>query len=127
MAPLMGMSRSRKPYDRKVVVSEICHRDHVLQLIMTDEWRRYSVRTDGEKYMSSEKNQTEELYNLRLDPGEQNNIATDNQPNVARYRALLKSRLESVNAGREASSPSKLRVVPFNENDRRRLRALGYI
>ena len=85
------------------------------------------MRTDDEKYIIAESNQTEELYNLRLDPGEQNNIATDNQPSVARYRALLKSHLESVSVGHTPPPERERKAVPFNEHQRRRLKALGYI
>jgi len=126
LTPLMGVSRPGTRYERTIVVSETCHREHILQF-MKDKWRRYSVRTDAEKYMNTEKYETEELYNLQIDPGETNNIAQDNPSSLERYRALKESFLESVSTGQPQPSTTELRTVAFSEEDRRRLRALGYL
>jgi len=126
LTPLMGVSKPGVQYERTVVVSETCHRDNPLQFI-SDRWRRYSVRTDAEKYMHTEKYDTEELYNLRLDPNETNNIAQDNTSSLKHYRAVKESFLKSVSAGLPQPSATELRPVPFSEEDRRRLRALGYL
>jgi arylsulfatase A-like enzyme len=126
LTPLLGVSKPGVRYERTIVVSETCHRDNVLQLI-TDRWRRYSVRTDAEKYMNTEKYETEELYDLRADPRETNSIAQDNQASLEHYRAVKGSFLESVRTRRAPPPPTELRTVPFSQEDRRRLRALGYL
>jgi arylsulfatase A-like enzyme len=126
LTPLIDVSQPGTRYERTIVVSETCHRDNILQF-MNDRWRRYSVRTDGEKYMNTEKYEKEELYNLQADPGETNNIAQDHPSSLERYRAVKESFLESVSAGQPQPPSTELRTVPFSEEDRRRLRALGYL
>jgi len=86
-----------------------------------------SVRTEDEKYIICGESQTEELYDLRADPGEKNNIAAQNQPRVEHYRTLLDSFLRAVAAGRTPSLPSEREVAPLTEEERRQLKALGYI
>jgi arylsulfatase A-like enzyme len=124
LLPLMRPER-RAEYGRKFVVSQVCHRDTVLQSMMP-EWRRRSIRTDTEKYIKFEKEQTEELYDLAGDPGEKNDVSAENEQDMVQYRAMLDSFLETVFAGRAAVSAEE-RVAPLTEERRRQLKALGYM
>ena len=126
LLPLISGSGRRGPYNREVVVSQVGHRDTVRDWF-TPEWRRRSVRTDTEKYIKVEKNGTEELYDLNVDPGEKMDIATDSEEGLLEYRGLLDTFLKAVSSGRAPLSESERRATPLTEDDRRRLKALGYI
>jgi arylsulfatase A-like enzyme len=123
LLPLVRGSGTR--YDRRVVVSQICHRDSVSEP-RTCEWRWRSVRTDTEKYIKIEKRRKEELYDLSGDPGEKNDISAENEQGLLQYRALVDTFLEVVSAGREPPSAEQ-RVAPLTEERKRRLKALGYM
>jgi arylsulfatase A-like enzyme len=126
LLPLVRGSQTRARYNRDVVVSQVCHRDSVLQR-MTPEWRRYAIRTDTEKYIKVEKSRTEELYDLGEDPGEERDIAADNEQGLLEYRGLLDPFLRAVSSGRATLSESERSVTPLTEDDRRQLKALGYM
>jgi len=102
-------------------------KESLLEDLMTPKWRMRSVRSAREKYITSEKSQTEELYDLQQDPGEKNNIAPISQPNLSHYRQLLKSFLETVSADRTPAPPGDREVRPLTEEDVRRLKAIGYL
>ena len=126
LLPLIDASETRKPYDRKIVVGEL-YVDTKAIGIDTPAWWSHSVRTENEKCLVSEEKRTEELYDLRKDPAEKNNIAAQNQPGVEHYRKTLRLFLKAVTADRTASLPGEWDVVPLTEEDRRQLKALGYM
>jgi len=128
LLPLMGMSKSGEHYTRTVVVSDLneLNREKLAQDPMRAWWRMQSVRTGEEKYIKSEKKQVEELFDLREDPGEQNDIAVDNQARLAEYRASLAAFIKSVTAGRSQAPADAWRTPILTEEDRRRLKALAY-
>jgi len=130
LLPLMAGSNERKRYDRKTVVSEVCHRDTCWDH-MVAKWRRRSVRTDGEKYIVSEKDGAEELYDLRADPREDNNTGSNSPSRLQQYREMLDSFLKAVAADGVPKSPveGKARAITGEQKDRLRsmMKALGYI
>ena len=128
LCPLMGPPESPKRYDREVIVSDLNEVDEERAADdPTKVWSRMrSVRTDDEKYITSEKKQMEELYDLRADPGEQNNIAHENTPRLLQHRARLASFFDSVVAGRTPPSPDERKTPLLTEDDKRRMKALGY-
>ena len=87
----------------------------------------HSVRTDSEKHIFSERTQTEELYDLRADPGEKNNIAANNRPRLKRYSELREVFLERVAAGRTPSALGEPKAPPLTEKERQRFNAIGYM
>ena len=64
-----------------------------------------------------------QLYDLRSDPGEQKNLASDDVERVRHFHQLLIERL--------SSSPNTLAIEPATEavapDHRERLRSLGYL
>jgi len=130
LLPLMGVNESAQHYDRKFVVSGIIRQtlSRTAQGETEVTWRRRSVRTDGEKYVrTGTDQQVEELYDLQADPGEKNDIAARNQPRLDHYRELLASFLERVAAGRTPLEPGQSKSPLLTEEDKRRLKALGYL
>jgi arylsulfatase A-like enzyme len=125
LAPLMGVSRWRRGYDRQSVTSELRVGRKSGPRKAVSCWMR-SVRTDDGKYIISEKSETEELYDLRSDPGERNNIAAEDEARLKQYRELLEAFLKAT-AGRTASLPTDVEIPRFTEEDKRRLKALGYM
>ena len=63
----------------------------------------------------------EELYDIRADPDEENDIATRERSMVLQYRQIL---AESTDAGENL--PSSENVPPIDDATRDALRALGY-
>jgi len=130
LLPLMGVNESAQHYDRKFVVSGIIRQtlSRTAQGETEVTWRRRSVRTDGEKYVrTGTDQQVEELYDLQADPGEKNDIAARNQSRLDHYRELLASFLERVAAGRTPLEPDQSKAPLLTEEDKRRLKALGYL
>ncbi len=133
LLPLMDGEEPDGRYDRKTVLSEIREvrpdiyflfrgGDRPLEMFMMR-----SVRTDDEKYISSEKWQAEEFYDLRADPGETQNIAAQDQSRLQRYRELLDFLVKAAASRRTPSAPVEPGVPALTAEDRRRLRALGYM
>ncbi len=131
LLPLMEGKEPGGRYDRKTVLSEIREVGPEAFLHAGDrplgKFQMRAVRTDDEKYISSEKWQTEEFYDLRADPGEKDNIATQSQSRLERYRELLDSFLQAAASWRAPSAPAKPGVPALTAEDRRRLKALGYM
>jgi arylsulfatase A-like enzyme len=129
LLPLIGGAGVQTSYEREFVVSELFEYDKesLPEHLMTPTWRMRSVRSAREKYIISEKSQTEELYDLQKDPGEKNNIAAVSQADTSRYRQWLKSFLETVSAERTPYPPGEREVRPLTEEDVRRLKAIGYL
>jgi hypothetical protein len=126
----MAASKEQKRYDRKTVVSEVCHRDTCWDQ-MVAKWRRRSVRMDGKKYIISEKDGTEELYDLHADPREGNNTGSNSPSRLQHYREMLDSFLKAVAADGVPKSldEQKARAITGKQKDRLRtmMKALGYI
>lgn len=86
-----------------------------------------AIRTDNYKFIRNLSEGTEALYNLKEDPGEQNNIL----PNVwtQAERKMLRAWREKMNA--YLWKTTGLRQAAFSEEEKKRiedrLRALGYI
>lgn len=126
LLPLIRGSGTGAGYNRKVVVSQLCHRNNPTERL-TLKWRKRSVRTDSEKYIEVEKSRTEELYDLSVDPGEKSDIAAENEQGLVEYRGLLDTFLRAVSSGRAPLPEREQQVTPLTEDDRRRLKALGYM
>jgi len=126
LLPLITGPETRAKYDRKFIVSQVCHRDSVL-VSMTPDWRKRSIRTDTEKYIKFEKEEMEELYDLGGDLSEKNDISAKNEQDLLKYRAMLDSFLETVSAGRAPAATAEQRVAPLTEERKRELKALSYM
>lgn len=117
-------------YDRNAVFSELTVHDKE-----TDDqgstkrilWRMESVTTEREKYIECREKDTVELYQLDVDPEEKNDSAPQSEDRVGHYRVLLESYLARVATGRSVSSSSKQGVPVLSEEERRQLKALGYM
>jgi len=140
LKPLMGEPSRQNRYSRKIVVSELVlehpptavptmgHRKRTSGRRAAAPWNMHSVRTEAEKYiLTSEGNNREELYDLEADPGEVKDISGEKETRVLEYRALLNFFLRSVGAERASTLARKQEIVPLTEEDRRRLKALGYM
>jgi arylsulfatase A-like enzyme len=127
LLPLIGSSKGGNTYERDIIVSEFTREDEAEESGRSRKWRLNSVRTEGEKYIQSSKTETEELYDLGADPGEQTNLAPGNQPRLEHYRGLLSSFLKTVRAGHAPPDPNRPKGQLLTEEDRRRLKALGYL
>jgi len=126
-ASLMGTSKSRARYERNAVIGEL-YKGQKNSSSASGSWWNRCVRTNDEKYIVSEKEETEELYDLRNDPRERNDIAAQHQTRLERYRELLHLLLKAAAAGRMPSLARERQAVPpLTEEDRRQLEALGYM
>jgi arylsulfatase A-like enzyme len=81
-----------------------------------------SLRTAGFKYIASPGDQTEELYDLRADPGETRNLISE-RPSVA---ASFRSRLQSWRDALPDATTLKRATATIDEQTRKALEALGY-
>ena len=86
-----------------------------------------SVTTEREKYIECREKATVELYQLDVDPEEKNDRAPQSEDRVENYRVLLESYLARVAAGLSVSSGSEQGVPVLSDEERRQLKALGYI
>jgi len=131
LLPLLSASDTQGRYEKKTIVSELSpcetRKKNPFEQPKTVKWWMRSVRTDDEKYITYEKGQTEELYNLRTDPGEENDVAPQNEKRLDHYRELLDSFLKAAATQRELSQPGEPKVPHLTEDDKRRMKALGYI
>ena len=82
-----------------------------------------SIRTDGFKYLRGKPGPGEELYDLRIDPAEQQNRLGEQQP-VAR---ALGGRLAHWRAESEMLRVGQAAAVAVDAEHRERLRSLGYV
>jgi arylsulfatase A-like enzyme len=126
--PLIPTLETQIRYDREVVVSHLVDKDRK-KIPKVRKWRKDSVRTNSEKYIvkSERSNRTEQLFGLREDPGEKNDIAADNQPRVEEYRKLLWEFHVSVAKARASLPTGERKDVPLTEEQKRRLKAVGYM
>lgn len=86
-----------------------------------------SIRKDGFKYIRANEGnprglQTEEMYNVAADPGEQDNIAGKNGAVQADLSSALRAELEAAMAVKVESQTAQITA-----DDCERMRALGYI
>ena len=86
-----------------------------------------SIRKDGFKYIRANEGnprglQTEEMYNVVADPGEQDNIAGKNGTVQADLSSALRAELEAAMAVKVESQTAEITA-----DDCERMRALGYI
>ncbi len=126
LLPLIRPSKTRKSYDKKTIVGEL-YVNPQARGCNEPGWWIHSVRTEDWKYLFSAKNGKEELYDLRNDPAEKNNIAAENQGQVEQCRESLGLFLRTVAAHHAPSPAAEHRVVPLTEHDRRQMKALGYM
>jgi arylsulfatase A-like enzyme len=88
--------------------------------------RKEAVLFDGYKYIVSDVDKKEELFDLTADPAEQHSIAGAGNERIATARQLLKDQ-----AARDAAIRRRLRiddrVLPSDDDTLRRLRTLGYL
>ena len=80
----------------------------------------------GEGYTIASAGQPEfELYNIRSDPGEQSNVASQNSEIVKKLTAQLNEWQKKANAGR--LKPDAQTTQTMSQEELERLRSLGYI
>jgi len=90
-----------------------------------DPWHRIAVRTDAFKYIwDSKRPHQPELYDLRADPGEKQNVSEHYPQEVSRFQASVDAHLRRVAETEPVTTAPELE---FDEEVSRRLRDLGYI
>jgi arylsulfatase A-like enzyme len=90
-----------------------------------DPWHRIAVRTEAFKYIWDSKRPNQpELYDLRADPGEKQNVSDHYPQEVSRFQASVDAHLRRV---AETEPVTTAPEPEFDEEVRRRLRGLGYI
>ncbi len=88
---------------------------------------RQAVRFDGIKYIASSLSQTEEVYDLSADPGEQYSIAGARTELVGRARELLASHRSACVALRDRLGGGSVPGTELDPATERALRSLGYM
>lgn len=88
---------------------------------------RTAVVFDGFKFIQFHVSKRQELYDLRADPGEQNNLAALRPDLVERGRGLLESELEAATKQRQELGIGLARANELDEDTARDMRALGYV
>ncbi|HKJ25219.1 MAG TPA: sulfatase-like hydrolase/transferase, partial [Myxococcota bacterium] len=81
---------------------------------------QFGVRLGPWKYIEGDRDGRRELYDLASDPGETRNLARERPDRAAELRAR-------VHVWRAANPPPGAPAAPISEDDRARLRALGYV
>ena len=90
-----------------------------------DPWHRIAVRTESFKYIwDSKRPDQPDLYDLRKDPHEKQNVREQFPQEVRRFQALVDEHRRQVAATEPASAAPKLEM---NEEVAQRLRDLGYL
>jgi arylsulfatase A-like enzyme len=90
-----------------------------------DPWHRIAVRTEAFKYIWDNKRpQQPELYDLRADPGEKQNVIEHYPQEGSRFQASVDAHLHRVAATVPVTTAPELE---FDEEVTRRLRDLGYL
>jgi arylsulfatase A-like enzyme len=111
LVPLM----ERGEYDGRSAISEM----------RRDPWHRIAVRTEAFKYIWDNKRPNQpELYDLRADPGEKQNVSGYFPQEVSDYQSLVDEHLHRVAETEPAVKVPKLEI---DEEVARRLRDLGYL
>jgi arylsulfatase A-like enzyme len=113
MAPLLARGESK--YDGAETISEM----------RRDPWHRVAVRTESFKYIWDSKQPDQpELYDLRTDPSEKQNVRDHFPQEVSRFQASVDAHLLRVAETEPAIAVPKVKV---DEEVARRLRDLGYL
>jgi arylsulfatase A-like enzyme len=113
MASLLTQGESK--YDGEETISEM----------RRDPWHRIAVRTESFKYIwDSQRPDQPELYDLRTDPGEKQNVRDHFPQEVIRFQASVDAHRLRVAATEPAIAIPKLEL---DEEVARRLRDLGYL
>lgn len=113
MASLLGHGESN--YDGGETISEM----------RRDPWHRVAVRTESFKYIWDNKRPDQpELYDLRTDPGEKQNVRDRFPEEVNRFQSTVEAHRLRVVATEPAVAVAKPEV---DEEVARRLRDLGYL
>jgi arylsulfatase A-like enzyme len=113
MAPLLEQGESK--YDGGETISEM----------RRDPWHRIAVRTESFKYIwDSKRPDQPELYDLRIDPGEKQNVRERFPQEVTRFQASVDAHRSRVAATEPAMAAPKL---DLDGEVVRRLRDLGYL
>jgi arylsulfatase A-like enzyme len=113
MAALLASGESN--YDGEQSISEM----------RRDPWHRIAVRTESFKYIwDSKKPDQPDLYDLRADPGEKQNVSDRFPQEVIRFQAVVDEHRRRVAATEPATAVPKLQL---DEEVARRLRDLGYL
>ncbi|MBN2312213.1 MAG: sulfatase [Candidatus Hydrogenedentes bacterium] len=138
---LLNLIKGR-PYARRSVTSDLCQPAWFEDTHTVSEWLMRAHRVEGEKYIVSNKDwvlatsrdgseappsaYTEELYDLRADPGERHDIAADSAPGLEFHRSDLDAYLKAVVVERPATALEDDAPEPLNEEQMDQLRNMGY-
>lgn len=113
MASLLSSGESK--YDGELSISEM----------RRDPWHRIAVRTESFKFIwDSKKPDQPDLYDLRADPGEKQNVSDRFPQEVIRFQAVVDEHRRRVAATEPTTAVPKLQL---DEEVARRLRDLGYL
>jgi arylsulfatase A-like enzyme len=90
-----------------------------------DPWQRIAVRTEAFKYIWDSKRPNQpDLYDLRADPGENQNVSEHYPQVVERFQTSVDAHLNNVAATEPVTAVPELEM---DEEIARRLRDLGYL
>jgi arylsulfatase A-like enzyme len=109
------LQRGASSYDGEETISEM----------RRDPWHRIAVRTESFKYIwDSKRPDQPELYDLRSDPGEKQNVYDHFRQEASRFQ----SRVDEHRLRVAATEPATAMPQPeLDEEVARRLRDLGYL
>jgi arylsulfatase A-like enzyme len=109
------VTKEEAKYDARETISEM----------RRDPWHRIAVRTEAFKFIwDSKRPDQPELYDLRSDPGEKQNVR-DHFPNeVTQFQVTVEAHRQRVATTEPATAVPKLKL---DEDVARRLRDLGYL
>lgn len=78
------------------------------------------------KLIYNQQEDTKELYNLKIDPGEHKNLALENCKMLQETQGILQQWCEQ-SALKKSEYKIKARQADFTEEEKQRLRSLGYL
>ncbi|MCX6639839.1 MAG: sulfatase [bacterium] len=96
--------------------SEADHEGNVVRMLRVGQWKYIQTNPENPR-----KQPPQQLFNLEVDPGEQNNLVTADPARAKEMQALLQSQYQEILAAREQGAKSDL-----DRDTQERLRALGY-
>jgi arylsulfatase A-like enzyme len=105
--------------DKKAINASPLFAEASLNAVFTIKFK--SVILDDWKYINDLLNNSEELYNLKENPAENNNLASKNPDQLTKMRDMMNKFIQSTVTG------LKRKLIPLDKKSKKQLKSLGYI